>query len=147
MRLFTFTIVLHLQIHGEWQRAVGRWGDQPGQFIAPRGLVLTPNEDFLLVVDGRNRRVVVLRATDGTWVRQLKGPDGMLQKPIGVAVVPSTGEVLVLDIVENCIFVFRSIDDDTFLGILGTDFSSGGLIEFDLYGLVVLDGPSRSQVC
>jgi DNA-binding beta-propeller fold protein YncE len=129
-------------VQGEWQRAVGSEGDQPGQFNGPRGLALTPDEDYLLVVDYRTCRVEVLRALDGAWVRQLTGPPGTLQSPFGVAVVPSTGEVLVSDIGfgRNRVIRFRSIDDDTVVGTLGTGQGSGPT-EFNWpYGLAVLDG-------
>ena len=68
-------------MQGEWQRAVGSRGDQPDQFDLPRDLTLTPDEAFLLVVDNGNRRVAVLWATDGAWVRQLTGPPGTLLSP------------------------------------------------------------------
>ncbi len=85
------------QLQGDWLHTVGQQGDQPGQLDCPRGLALTPDEEFLLVADEGNRRVAVLRALDGAWVRQLTGPPGTLEGPVGVAVVPSTGEVLVSD--------------------------------------------------
>jgi hypothetical protein len=49
-------------MQGEWQRVVGSRGDQPGQFNRPLCLALTPDEEFLLVVDAGNNRVAVLRA-------------------------------------------------------------------------------------
>ena len=129
-------------MQGEWQRTVDLLGDQPD----PLGLALTPNEDFLLVVDCFNRRVAVLRALDGAWVRQLTGPPGTLENPHGVAVVPSTGEVLVSDVDRHCVIRFRSIDDDTVVGTLGTGRGSGPT-EFDYpYGLAVLDGVQCSVV-
>ena len=134
-------------MQGEWQRTVGSQGDQPGQLNYPRGLALTPHEDFLLVVDNGNHRVVVLRALDGAWVRQLTGPPGTLQGPDGVAVVPSTGEVLVSDYGRHRIIRFHSIDDDTVVGTLGTGQGSGPT-EFNLpYGFVVLDVVHCPVVC
>jgi hypothetical protein len=130
------------QLQGLWQRTVGSEGDQPGQFNNPRGLTLTPDESLLLVVDGGNRRVAVLRASDGTWVRQLTGPPGTLGYPIGVAVVPSTGEVLVSDWDRHQVVRFRSIDDDTVVATLGPG------PEFDEpSGLALLDGPNCPLVC
>ena len=134
-------------MQGEWQRTVGLKGDQPGQFNHPCGLALTPDEEFLLVADGGNRRVVVLRALDGAWVRQLTGPPGTLQGPVGVAVVPSTGEVLVSDAWCHRVFRFRSIDDDTLVGSLGTGRGSGPTEFWCPLGLVVLDGPTCTPVC
>ena len=135
------------QLQGEWYRTVGSHGVHPGQFNEPRSLTLTPNEAFLLVVDCNNHRVAVLRATDGTWVRQLPGPPGTLANPEGVAVVPSTGEVFVSDMDRHQVVRFRSIDDDTVVGALGTGQGSGPT-QFDWpYGLAVLDGPHRPLVC
>ena len=105
------------------------------------------DEDFLLVADGGNRRVVVLRALDGVWVRQLTGPPGTLQYPIVVAVVPSTGEVLVSDGGPHRFIRFRSIDDDTVVGTLGTGQGSGPTEFNSPCGFVVLDGIHRSVVC
>jgi hypothetical protein len=135
------------QLQGEWHRTVGSRGDQPGQFNQPRGLTLTPDEAFLLVVDWGNQRVAVLRASDGTWVRQLTGPPDTLPHPWGVAVVPSTGEVLVSDWIHNQVVRFRSIDDDSVVGTLGTGRGSGPTQFNYPSGLAVLDGPHRPLVC
>jgi DNA-binding beta-propeller fold protein YncE len=135
------------QLQGEWYRTVGSRGDQPGQFNQPRGLTLTPDEAFLLVADSGNRRVAVLRASDGTWVRQLTGPPGTLPNPFGVAVVPSTGEVLVSDWHRDLVVRFRSIDYDTVVGTLGMGRGSGPTQFFGPSGLAVLDGCHRPLVC
>jgi DNA-binding beta-propeller fold protein YncE len=133
-------------MHGEWQRTVGSEGDQPGQFKYPRGLTLTPDEAFLLVADAGNHRVAVLRATDGTWVRQLTGPPGTLPSPFGVAVVPSTGDVFVSDWARHQVVHFRSIDDDTVVCTLGTGRGSGPT-QFNMpSGLTVLDGSNCPSV-
>jgi hypothetical protein len=98
------------------------------------------------VVDQGNHRVAVLRATDGTWVRQLTGPPGTLPSPFGVAVVPSTGEVLVSELNRNQVVRFRSVDDDTVVGTLGTGRGSGPS-QFDWpSGLAVLDGSDSPSV-
>jgi DNA-binding beta-propeller fold protein YncE len=134
-------------MQGEWQLAMGSEGDQPGQFNDPYGLALTPDEAFLLVVDNGNCRVAVLRVTDGAWVRQLTGPPGSLLNPCGVAVVPSTGEVLVSDWNRHQVVRFRSIDDDTVVGTLGTGAGSGPS-QFRLPSdLAMLDGLHRPLVC
>jgi DNA-binding beta-propeller fold protein YncE len=135
------------QLQGEWQRTVGSKGDQLVQFQYPRDLALTPDEAFLLVVDWGNHRVTVLRASDGTWVRQLTGPPGTLPNPWGVAVVPSTGEVLVSDWNRHQVVRFLSIDDDTVVGTLGTGQGSGPTQFNWPSGLAVLDGPHRPLVC
>ncbi len=90
-----------------WDRTIGSQGAQPGQFNRQCGLALTPDDAFLLLADSGNGRVVVLRrATDGTWVRQLTGPPGTLENPVCVAVVSSTGLVLVLDFVRYQVIQF-----------------------------------------
>ncbi len=120
---------------------MGSQGARPGQYNYPRGLALTPDDSFLLVADQGNRRVVVLRATDGAWVCQLTGPPGTLHGPVGVAVVSSTGQVLVSDLIGHQVIQFRSIEDDSVVGTLGTD-RGGGPIQFhNPCGLAVLDGP------
>ncbi len=133
-------------MQGEWYRTVGSRGDRPGQFNLPRGLALTPDEAFLLVVDGRNSRVAVLRASDDTWVRQLTGPPGTLPAPWDVAVVPSTCEVLVSDWNRHQVVRFRSIDDDTVVGTLGTVEGSGPTQLIFPCDLAVLDGSHRPLV-
>ena len=132
-------------MQGDWQRTVGSRGDQP-EFKDPRGLALTPDESFLLVADYDNHRVAVLRATDGTWVRQLTGPPGTLLNPFGVAILPSTGEVLVSDWDRHQVVRFRSIDDDTVVGTLGTGQGSGPSQFKFPYGLAVFDGSHRRLV-
>ncbi len=128
-----------IQVRGEWQLAIGSEGGEPGQFFNPRGLALTPDDAFLLVSDQGNCRVVVLRATDGTWVRALTASFFTLHNPFGVTVVPSTGEVLVSDIYFCTVVRFRSINDDTVVGTLGTG-QGDGPNEFDSPGgMVVLD--------
>jgi hypothetical protein len=132
-------------VQGEWQRTIGLQGDESGQLNHLRGLALTPDEDFLLVADQGNRRVAVLRALDGAWVRQLTGLHGTLQGPVGVAVVPSTGEVLVSD--SHRVIRFRSIDDDTVVGTLGTDYGRGPTEFNGPTGLAVLDVVNCPVVC
>jgi hypothetical protein len=139
-QIFSLFICPLLQLQGEWQRIVGSLGDQPGQFNQPCGLALTPDEAFLLVVDTGNHRVAVVQAMDGTWVRQLMGPPGTLPNPWDVAVVPSTGEVLVSDWIHNQVVRFQSIDDDTMIGTLGTGRGSGPMQFIFPSGLAVLDG-------
>ena len=124
-----------------WDRTVGSLGAQVGQFKYPLGLALTPDDAFLLVADTGNYRVVVLRATDGAWVRQLTGPPGTLQTPIGVSVVPSTGQVLVLDWKRNQVIQFQSIEDESVVGTLGTTQGRGPTQFQYPQGLAVLDGP------
>ncbi len=128
-----------LQVQGQWQLSIGSKGDQPGEFDYIQSLALTPDEAHLLVVEGRgNNRLVVLRATDGAWVRHLTGPPNTLDMPSDVAVVPSTGRVLVTN--HDLVVEFRSIEDDTVTGVLGTGYGDGPTEFNEPFGLVVLDG-------
>ena len=122
-----------------WDRTVG--GAQPGQFYHPSGLALTPDDAFLLVAETQNQHVLVLRATDGVWVRRLTGPQFTLHFPNGVAVVPSTGQVLVSDLGRHRVIQFQSIEDDSVVGTLGTVRGSGPTQFQNPFGLAVLDGP------
>ncbi len=133
-------------MQGVWDHTVGLhrtvWDDptEPGQFNYPRGLALTPDDAFLLVADSGNQRVVVLRATDGAWVRQLMGPPETLQQPAGVSVVPSTGQILVSDDHLLQVIRFQSIEDDSVIGTLGTGRGNGSTQFLRPCGLAVLDG-------
>ncbi len=126
------------QVQGNWQRAIS---DHLGQFSSLRSLALTADEQLLLVVTGKRSRVLVLRTADGTLVRQLTGPHGMLLIPVGVALVPSTGEVLISDMGRMQVVRFQSIDNDTVVGTLGdSDTLRLGP------GLAVLDGSNCPSV-
>ncbi len=107
----------------------------------PYGLTLTSDDAFLLVADPDQQLVVVLRATDGAWVHQLTGLPGTLQWPIDVAVVPSTGQVLVSDLDRHQVIQFPSIEDDSVVGTLGTGFGSGPTQFRKPRSLAILDGP------
>ncbi len=117
-----------------------------GQFNYPRGIALTPDDAFLLVINYGSRPVAVLRASDGTWIRQLTGPPGTLTNPIGVAVVPSTGQVLVVDYSRCLVVQFRSVEDNNSIETLGTGWGSGPTQCNRPYGLAVLDGPGCPPV-
>jgi hypothetical protein len=97
---------------------------------------VSPDETLLLVADASNCRVAVLRATDGTWVHQLTGLVGALCCPFAVAVVPSTGNVLVSDIVLNVVVCFSSTDNDSIIAVLG-----GNELSYPC-AMAVLDGPN-----
>jgi DNA-binding beta-propeller fold protein YncE len=144
--VFSITFTIALQLHGECQFTVGSEGDQPGQFNYPCGLALTPDENFLLVVDSNNCRVAVLRATDGLWVRQLTGPPGTLLNPCGVAVIPSTGQILVSDCDLHRVIRFLSIDNDSVVGTLGTGRGNGPTEFCKPRTFAVLDGHHRHSV-
>ena len=99
---------------------------------------MTSDDAFLLVADFGNPRVVVLRASDGSWVRALTGSPGTLQYPWGVAVAPS-GEVLVTDVGRHVVICFRSIEDDAVAGTLGTGLGSGPAQLHDPSNIALVD--------
>ena len=119
MLLWLISIIC-AQCDGVFVMSIGSKGDGPGHFQNPRGLALTPDGLHLLVVDSGNERVVVLAASDGAWVRALTGPARTLREPFGVAVVPSTGHVLVSDVFLHTVVVFASVTNDTIVRRLGT---------------------------
>lgn len=86
--------------------------------LSIHALTVTPDETFLLAVE--SAVVLVLRASNGTLVQALIGPPGTLQPGsicTGIAVVPSTGEVLVSSGAR--IVRFKSVSDDTVVGTVG----------------------------
>ncbi len=86
--------------------------------LSIHALTVTPDETFLLAVE--SAVVLVLRASNGTLVRALTGPPGTLQPGsicTGIAVVPSTGEVLASSGAR--IVRFKSVSDDTVVGTVG----------------------------
>ena len=91
-----------------------------------------------------------MQATDGSWVRDLKGPPGTILSPFDVAVVPSTGQVLVVDLSDR-VLRFPSVNDDTVIDALGTGEGNGPTDLFMPFGVAVLDGPHcpsvRSVLC
>ena len=126
-------------MRGEFVRAVGSEGAGVGQFSGLRGLALSPDETRLLVADIYNARVVVVDATDGRWVRTLQGPAGTLVEPAAVAMVPRTGQVLVVDFSRHLVVVFAGMDDDTVVRTLGDGRGHGPRQIFGPNGLAVLD--------
>jgi hypothetical protein len=107
------------EIHGVFVRAVGSLGASVGEFHRPVALASSPDETRLLVVDLHNARVVVADARNGRSLSTLQGPAGTLVQPSGVAMVPRTGQVLVLDWQRDLVVVFAGVDDDTVVRTLG----------------------------
>ena len=118
---------------------MGSRGAGVGQFHRPCGLALSPDETRLLVADYLNARVVVVDATDGRWVRTLQGPAGTLVHPRGVAMVPRTGQVLVVDWQRHLVVVFAGMDDDTVVRTLGDGGGHGPRQLLGPCGVAVLD--------
>ena len=103
-------------------------------------MALSPDETRLLLADFNHARVVVVDATDGRWVRTLQGPAGTLVNPCAVAMVPRTGQVLVVDWKRHLVVVFAGMDDDTVVRTLGDGGGHGPRQLFMPHcGIAVLD--------
>ncbi len=90
-------------------QSIGSKGRQVGKFDLPWDLALTPDQAQLVVADTGNRRLVVLDATDGRPVSALTPPAGVTPLPMGVAIVPHTVQVLVVDSYRHQVLLFDSI--------------------------------------
>jgi hypothetical protein len=90
-------------------QSVGSRGSGVDQFDYPRGLALTPDQTQLVVVDRGNHRLVVLDATDGRAVSAITPPAGVIPRPVGVAIVPHTGQLLVTDLERRQVLLFASL--------------------------------------
>jgi DNA-binding beta-propeller fold protein YncE len=123
--VFDVLSMVYVQLRGEFVRAVGSGGTDFGQFHAPAGLALSPDETRLLVADFYNARVVVADARDGRSLRLLQGPAGTLVKPTDVAMVARTGQVLVVDWQRHLVVLFSGMDDDTVVRTLGDGYGDG----------------------
>jgi DNA-binding beta-propeller fold protein YncE len=134
-----------VQIEGAFVSVTGSWGAGLGQFHRPRGLALSPDETLLLVADTRNCRVVVVDAHDGQSVRTLQGPAGALQHPIGVSMVPRTGQVLVMDHQRQLVVVFAGVDDDTVVRTIGDGQGAGPRQLNHPHGVAVLDDGDAAE--
>ena len=95
------------------------------QFIAPWGAALTPDHAHLVVADQGNKRLVVRDATDGRAVSTLTPAAGVLPSPIGVVVVPHTGQLLVTDHGRHQAVLFGGLADATVVRVFGEGEGSG----------------------
>jgi hypothetical protein len=115
---FSFLFCSHPQ-------SFGTHGSAMNQFSNPFGVALTPDHAHLVVVDYRNKRVVIRNATDGEAVSTLTPAAGVLRDPQGVTVVPHTGQVLVTDVVRHQVVLFRGLADPTVVRLFGEGLGSG----------------------
>ncbi len=95
------------------------------QFNNPLGVALTPDHAHLVVVDIRNKRLVVRDATDGRAVSTLTPAAGVLPIPCGVVVVPDTGQLLVTDTGRHQAVLFGGLADATVVRVFGEGEGSG----------------------
>jgi DNA-binding beta-propeller fold protein YncE len=86
---------------------------------SPWGLALTPDQTQLVVVDRNNHRLVVLDATDGRPVSALTPPADVMPNPVGVAIVPHTGQVLVTDCARHQVLLFASLHSTEIIRTFG----------------------------
>ena len=101
-------------------KSVGSNGTGENNYRFPSGLTLSTDEQFLLIVDKNNNRIIVADSTTGLYIRELKGPNGTLNNPSDIEIVPSTGNILVLNKgyggSNQCyLIMFAGIDDDTLI--------------------------------
>jgi hypothetical protein len=148
LRLFFLLVDVEdvcVQIEGAFVSVTGSQGADLGQFHYPQGLALSPDETLLLVSDSHNRRVVVVDAHDGRSVRTLQGPAGTLRSPLGVAMVPRTGQVLVVDHDRHVVVVFAGVDDDTVVRTIGDGRGAGPRQLDGPIGVAVLDDGDAAE--
>ena len=107
------------QIAGTFIRAIGKGkSDDNGQFNNPRGLALSFDGQYLLVVDAGNKRISVHDARNGDFQHAVYAPVGALPAPWGVSQA-STGELAVVDMERNQVVVLAGIHDGTVVRVLG----------------------------
>jgi DNA-binding beta-propeller fold protein YncE len=107
-------------------QSVGSRGSGMDQFDYPRGLALTPDQTQLVVVDRGNHRLVVLDATDGRPVSALTPPAGVIPRPVGVAIVPHTGQVLVTDLERRQVLLFAGLHSTEVIRTFGDGGEGSG---------------------
>ncbi len=107
-------------------QSVGSEGSNIDQFNYPWALVLTPDQTQLVVVDQGNHRLVVLDATDGRAVSALTPPAGVMLDPVGVTIVPHTGQVLVADCARHQVLLFAGLHSTEVIRTFGDGGEGNG---------------------
>jgi hypothetical protein len=79
----------------------------------------------VVVVDSGNHRLVVLDAIDGRPVSDLTPPANVMPDPRGVAIVPHTGQVLVVDCERHRVLLFAGLDAPQVVRTFGDGKGSG----------------------
>ncbi len=136
--------VLQYRMDGTLVRRIGSKGQAAGQFVFPRGLVVSKAGE-LFVADCENHRVQVFRVSDGACLRQIGGAQGSgnVNMPLDVALSPDETELLVVDLDNHRIQVFRARDGQYLRG-WGSEGSADG--EFDSPQALVVSGSGEVMV-
>jgi DNA-binding beta-propeller fold protein YncE len=148
-------------VHLEFVRHIGSQGSGEGQLGEPLGMVLLPGEgggqETVLVTDTHNHRVSQFKL-DGTFIRVFAGTgtrgsgDGEFNDPQSIAVLGSSGDVVVADRSNHRVLIFdREGNYKRQSGSKGKEvdgqFSSPFAVASDAHGnLLVLDRTKRLQV-
>lgn len=64
--------VVVLGTDGQYQRTIGKQGNNPGELSEPKGLSLSPDRATLYVADGASRRVVAFDADSGAFKSEFR---------------------------------------------------------------------------
>jgi hypothetical protein len=100
-------------------RVIDSRASELGQSRYPRGVALTPCQTRVIVTDPSNQRLLVLDAAGGRPVCHVTPPAGVLPCPVGVVVVPDTGQVLVVDRQRCQVLLFAGVGSSELVRTFG----------------------------
>jgi hypothetical protein len=93
-----------------------------GRTSYSRGVALTPCQNGVVVTDPSNQRIVVLDAASGRPLSHLAPPAGVMPCPVGIALVPHTDQVLIVDRQRCQVLLFAGLGSSE----LVRTYSDGG---------------------
>lgn len=93
----------------------------------------------LLIADCTDNCVRVFDTNKQQYVGILRGTNNILNRPISLATVAKTGEIIVVSTVNSILVVFPSINDDTTHRIIGNGYGNGPLELNFPRGIAILD--------
>jgi DNA-binding beta-propeller fold protein YncE len=114
--------------------------------VEPCGMTLSPCGTLLLVCDRGHARVLILDIRSDTVVGTLSGV-GALQRPAAVAVVPTTGAVVVADTGRNQVVVLAGLRDDRVVQTLGDGYGRRPRSLMRPAGVAVIMDVEHGPVC
>ena len=99
-------------VDGAFMRSIGSNGpgNGPGQFYFPQDVCISPNGEYLFIIDLFNNRVQVMRASDGEHVHTIGSAgseNGQFQQTRGICLSPN-GRLLFVSDGNNRIQVFAT---------------------------------------